>query len=83
MPYNFACMLRGLDWEGKISLLELSLTSMTNLKAETGGRGKGRGASCPLFSPAWSVGTFTIFVGTFGFVKNIENVDLKLKINVN
>ena len=31
----------------------------------------------PLFSHAWSVGTFTIFVGTFGIVKNIEKVDLK------
>ena len=26
---------------------------------------------------AWSVGTFTIFVGTFGFVKNIKKLDLK------
>ena len=33
-------------------------------------------------SPAWSVGTFTIFVGTLGFVRNIEKVDLKLEIRV-
>ena len=41
-----------------------------------GGGGEG-GELPPLFSPAWSVGTFTIFVGTFGFVKNIEKEDLK------
>ena len=37
----------------------------------------GGAAASPLFSSAWSVGTFTIFVGTFGFVKNIKKLDLK------
>ena len=39
---------------------------------------------CPppqLFSPAWPVGTFTIFVGTFGFVKNIKKSRLKINVN--
>ena len=46
----------------------LYMKTFPNSSVASGGQG---GQPPPLFSPAWSVGTFAIFVGTFGFVKNI------------
>ena len=55
----------------------LQLNKMSTVTSSVASGGAGGAAAPPLFNSAWSVGTFTIFVGTFGFVKNIKKVDLK------